>query len=65
MMVPVRCFSCGKIVADDYEKFKELAKRKSVLEVFNELQIDRPCCRRMYLSSVEFIDELMEYQKWN
>ncbi len=63
MMVPVRCFSCGKIVADDYEKFKELAKRKPTSEVFKELGIDRPCCRRMYLTTVEFIDELMEYQK--
>lgn len=63
MMVPIRCFSCGKVIAEDYEKFKELSKKKPVSEVFKELKIDRPCCRRMYLTTVEYIDELMKYKK--
>jgi len=63
MMVPVRCFSCGKVVGDDYERFKELLRKKSAKEALSELEIDRACCRRMLLSSVEFIDEIMRYQK--
>ena len=23
MIIPVRCFSCGRVIASDYEKYKE------------------------------------------
>ena len=62
MMIPVRCFSCGKVVGHLYEKYKELVKRgKSEKEALDELNVRRYCCRRMLLTHVDLIDEIMRY----
>jgi DNA-directed RNA polymerase subunit N len=62
-MIPVRCFSCGKVIAEYYDQFIEgIKKGKKIDELFNELGIERYCCRRMLLTSVEFIDELNKYK---
>ena len=63
MMVPIRCFSCGSLIAEYYEDFKKLADKKGADKALNELGFDRLCCRRMFLSTHEFIDELIKYQK--
>lgn len=62
MIIPVRCFSCGKVIAEEYEEF--LNKRKkgiSAEKAFEELGIERYCCRRMITSHVELIDDLLKY----
>lgn len=63
MMVPVRCFSCGKVVGEYYEKFKERAAAgENPQKVLDELGIKRYCCRRMLFSHVDFIDEVNKYK---
>ncbi len=62
MIVPVRCFSCGKVIAEDYEEFVNKIKKGVPAEkAFEELGIDRYCCRRMLTGHVELIDDLMKY----
>ncbi|MEM0359822.1 MAG: DNA-directed RNA polymerase subunit N [Candidatus Diapherotrites archaeon] len=64
MIVPVRCFSCGKIVGDKYEVLvKEVQNGKKAETVLDELGIKRYCCRRMLLSHVDLIDEIIKYGK--
>ena len=64
MMIPVRCFTCGRLIADLYEEFVkrvkggELAKR-----VLDDLGVKRYCCRRMLLTYVELIDEVLRFPK--
>jgi len=60
-MMPVRCFSCGAVVADKWEEYdrrvhKENEKADKVLD---ELGVKRYCCRRMFISNVELIDEFI------
>lgn len=63
MMVPVRCFSCGKVVGEHYEKFKErVEKGENGDKVLDDLGIKRYCCRRMIYSHVDFVDELLKYK---
>ncbi len=50
---PVRCFTCGAVIGDLYERYKELCKSKSPKEALDELGIKRYCCRRMFLSHVD------------
>jgi DNA-directed RNA polymerase subunit N (RpoN/RPB10) len=63
MIIPIRCFSCGQIVAHDYEAFiKEIKDKKlTPKEVLDNFGVRKYCCRRMYISNVEMIDEIMKY----
>jgi DNA-directed RNA polymerase subunit N len=63
MIVPVRCFSCGKVVGNSYEEFsKRVGKGEPAGKVLDELGIERYCCRRMLLSHVDLTDELLKYR---
>jgi len=62
-MMPVRCFSCGAVVADKWEDYdKRVNKDKeSAGKVLDEMGVRRYCCRRMFLSNVELIDEFVQF----
>ena len=64
MMVPVRCFSCGSLVGDKWEKFVQRVKEgEDPAKVLDSLGVTRYCCRRMLLSNVDVIDEILRYSK--
>lgn len=63
MIIPVRCFTCGKEISSKWEAYCYLIEtNKSKEESLNELDIKRICCRRMFLSHVEIIDKLIKYE---
>ncbi|KAF8519416.1 8 kDa subunit-domain-containing protein [Gautieria morchelliformis] len=49
-MIPVRCFSCGKVIGDKWDKLELLAKAVSEGDVLDELHLKRYCCRRRVLT---------------
>ncbi len=62
MMIPVRCFSCGQVIGDKWEKFKARVDAGDDPEkVLDELGVKRYCCRRMLIGHVDLIDEIIEY----
>ena len=62
MIIPVRCFSCGKVIGGLYETYIHMVEDgKSPRESLDELGIDRYCCRRIFLAHVPLIDEVMPY----
>jgi len=62
MMIPVRCFSCGALIGDKWEEFASRVRGgENPKKVLDDLGITRYCCRRMILSSVEVIDEVIKY----
>mgnify|MGYP000117784864 CR=1 FL=1 len=64
MIIPVRCFTCGALIADKWEEFKRrVQKGEPPGKVLDDLGIRRYCCRRMLLSHIELIDELLEFHK--
>jgi len=64
MMFPIRCFTCGALIADKYGEYK---KRVSMGEdpgkVLDELGVKRYCCRRMFISNVDIIDQILPYEE--
>ncbi|MEM2875730.1 MAG: DNA-directed RNA polymerase subunit N [Candidatus Bathyarchaeia archaeon] len=61
MIIPVRCFTCGKVVGDKWEEFASRVKAgEDPSSVLDRLGLDRYCCRRMILSHVEFIDDILK-----
>ncbi len=64
MIIPVRCFSCGKVVGDKWEPYsKRVAAGESPKEVLDDLGVGRYCCRRMLLSHVDLIDEILRFDE--
>ena len=54
MIIPVRCFTCGKVIGHLWEKYKkEIENGRSPKEVLDELGVTRYCCRAVFLTHVE------------
>lgn len=72
VIIPVRCFSCGRVIASDYIAFvnkvnmiRETENRdptpEEIQKIFDEIGVRRYCCRRMILSHVDLIDDTMAF----
>lgn len=61
-MIPVRCFTCGKVVSSVWDEYKERIKDEAPGKVMDDLGIKRYCCRRILLAHVELVDEIAPYQ---
>jgi DNA-directed RNA polymerase subunit N len=64
MIIPIRCFSCGKPVGHMYEEFAErVEKGEDRGKVMSALGLKRYCCRSIFLGHVELIDVASEFKK--
>ncbi|MGQ9582284.1 MAG: DNA-directed RNA polymerase subunit N [Thermoplasmatota archaeon] len=62
MMIPVRCFTCGKVIGSLYEAYKKrLELGEKPKEILDSLGVTRYCCRRMIISHADLIDDIMPY----
>ena len=62
MIIPVRCFTCGKVVGNKWDSYLELLKADySEGDSLDELGLKRYCCRRMVLTHVDLIEKLLNY----
>ena len=62
MIIPVRCFTCGKITGNKYNLYLNLVQNgKSESQALDELKFTRYCCRRMILGHVEVCNQLLQY----
>ena len=63
MIIPVRCFTCGKVVGSAYDEYKAgLAKGKKSKEALDATGLQRFCCRRMIISHVDLIKDAAPYE---
>ena len=64
MMKPIRCFTCGKLLGDKYEEFESrVIKGESPDRALDELGVKRYCCRRMLLTSIDLMNDVMQYKR--
>ncbi len=62
MLVPVRCFTCGNLIADKFEEYQNKTKSgEDPAKVLDALGIERYCCRRMMLTTVETIHQVIPF----
>ena len=74
LIIPVRCFTCGKVIASVYEDYKKRYEeyQKSIQagekpketpkQILDDLGLDRYCCRRMIVSHVDLLKEAAPYE---
>ena len=54
MIIPVRCFTCGKVTAQHWEEYvHRVAAGEDPATVLTHLGYARYCCRRMFLTNVD------------
>ena len=62
MMIPIRCYTCGKVIAQYYEDYIEgLKTGKEPQEMLDSYGLNRYCCRRMLITHVELIDDILTF----
>jgi DNA-directed RNA polymerase subunit N len=65
MIIPIRCFTCGKPIAQDWDEYnKKVSGGKDPRSVLDSLGYKRYCCRRMFISHSEVIEEVMRYKQF-
>jgi DNA-directed RNA polymerase subunit N (RpoN/RPB10) len=62
MIIPIRCYTCNKIIADKYRKYQMLIKEgkmtpQDILE--KELKLSRYCCKTMMISHVDIVENII------
>jgi len=64
MIIPIRCFSCGKLIAHVYQPYLDLLEKGESAEIaFEKLGIKRFCCKRMVVAHVDLIDDLLKFPR--
>jgi len=61
MIIPIRCFTCGKPIGHLYKAYMERIISENPSDVLDDLGIERYCCRRMFLTHVNLIDEVLDF----
>ena len=61
-MIPVRCWSCGKVIAHVYEQYKQAVDSgEDPPSTLDDLGIERYCSRRMFGGQVALIDDIAPF----
>jgi DNA-directed RNA polymerase I, II, and III subunit RPABC5 len=63
MLIPIRCYTCNKVIANKYEPYLKMISEDGLTskEALDRLGLTRYCCRRMILGNVELIDKVLMY----
>ena len=61
MIIPIRCWSCGKPIAHLWEPFQQ---KKAKKEVLDELGATRYCCRAILLGHIDLVEVVGKYKKF-
>ena len=64
MIVPVRCFSCGKVLGHLWEDFKKRTEKgEEGKKVLDDLGLERYCCRALMLGHVELLKKISQFAR--
>ena len=67
MIIPIRCWSCGKPVAHLWEEYKQRLEKEGEenrKKILDELGLERYCCRALFLGHVDLIDTVARFKKF-
>ena len=82
MIIPIRCFTCGKVTGNKWEQYLKLIaeyqelnhnqelnnheqKLKNQQIILSKLNLERYCCRRIILTHVDLIEEILKFDYSN
>jgi DNA-directed RNA polymerase subunit N len=74
VIIPVRCFTCGKVIGPAYEEFKKRVEqyqktleageqpKETPKQILDSLGVERYCCRRMIIAHVDLLKDAAPYE---
>jgi DNA-directed RNA polymerase subunit N len=63
MIIPIRCFTCGTVVAAAHERYRaDIEDGKDPKESLDATGLERFCCRRMIVAHRDLISEAARYE---
>lgn len=63
MIIPVRCYTCGKVIGHYWETFKSRVEKGEDPEVvLDDLGLTRYCCRRTLVAHVPLIYQVIRFK---
>jgi DNA-directed RNA polymerase subunit N len=74
MIIPIRCFTCGKVIGPSFEEYKKRYEeykkaidsgqrpKETPKEILDDLGLERYCCRRMIITHVDLSCEAAPYE---
>lgn len=64
MIIPVRCFSCGKPIGHLWEEYKKRTEAgEDPKKVLDELGVERFCCRKQFLGQRDTLELISNFKK--
>ena len=64
MIIPIRCWSCGKPIAQLWNAFKTRSEKgENAKKILDDLGAQRYCCRAIILGHVELADTVARFKK--
>jgi DNA-directed RNA polymerase subunit N len=65
MIIPIRCFSCGKPIAHLWEEYnKRIKNGEEPKKVLDELGLERYCCRSIFLTHIDLLEKVSQFKKF-
>ena len=67
MIIPIRCWSCGKPIAHLWEQYQERLEKEGEdnrKKIMDDLKLKRYCCRATFLGQVDLIDTVAQFKKF-
>ena len=65
MIIPIRCMSCGKPIAHLWKEYKERTQAgEKPAKIFDELGIERYCCRAAFLGQTDILELVNKFKKF-
>ena len=61
MIIPIRCFTCNKVLADLHEYYitksesEKESEKETKKEILDNLGVSRYCCRRHLISTIDMM----------
>ena len=65
MIIPIRCFTCGKLIANKWEEYfrRVYEAGEPSDKVLDELGYHRYCCRRMFVTHQDLMKEISSFSQ--
>ena len=61
-MFPIRCYTCNMFIGQYYNDWvKRISNEEHARSILDSHQINRMCCRRMFLTYVHVTADLLQY----
>ena len=66
MIIPVRCFTCGKLTSHRWNEYTHrISNGEDAADILDNMGYTRYCCRRIFLTNVDLTESIQGNSYYN